>query len=97
MWKDQIFGVLIGIQLTIALKIFDLLGLLSRLTLICSLNKSALLKLFAVVLNLVMQQVPDVEGLMKDKCQLTRTPTAFRFANKVYSLRLFAVAAFILS
>lgn len=27
-------------------------------------------------------KVPDVEGLAKDKCQLTRTPTAYRFANK---------------
>ncbi|KAK8946320.1 hypothetical protein KSP39_PZI006365 [Platanthera zijinensis] len=26
--------------------------------------------------------VPDVEGLKKDKCQLTRTPNGYRFANK---------------
>ncbi|XP_020588791.1 uncharacterized protein LOC110030421 [Phalaenopsis equestris] len=26
--------------------------------------------------------VPDVEGLKKDKCELTRTPTGYRFANK---------------
>ncbi|KAH0462455.1 hypothetical protein IEQ34_010030 [Dendrobium chrysotoxum] len=26
--------------------------------------------------------VPDVEGLKKDKCELTRTPNGYRFANK---------------
>ena len=45
------------------------------------LNESVLLILFAFVLNLVVQQVTDVEGLVKDKRQLMRTPIAFRFAN----------------